>query len=148
MKIVPQAIDTSQSDFPERMAATETRIREAVLLAGLRGDPMGHALEAAAMLVGTFPDLVQELRGLSKPPSSIDLARALAPAVKGLGRTINRATVAAYAVATVLLLAVGAGGGWVMRGYASTAVVVATGQPCSPAGGGWSACQFIAYVKQ
>lgn len=62
-----QPVPTGTGDFTGRVEAAQKALADGLAKAGLQHDPYRFPLEALAMTVGLFPELVQHMEATRQP---------------------------------------------------------------------------------
>jgi hypothetical protein len=71
------------ADFTSQIREAQRQLAESVVRAGLHRDPYRHAIEAMAVVIGTFPAFVERLEATRQPFKDEDLRRLEQVAARG-----------------------------------------------------------------
>lgn len=115
-----QPVSPDTGDFAARVQAAQQALADGIAKAGLQHDPYRHPLEALAMMVGLFPELIRHLEATRQPVRDEDLRKAVMRGVAAYaGETVRmlnvRNTLTGIALGIGLLLA-GSVGGYLFHG--------------------------------
>jgi hypothetical protein len=132
--VTPPAAPARSADLAGQIREAQRQLAESVVRAGLQRDPYRHALEAMAVVIGTFPVFVERLEATRQPFKDEDLRRLEQVAAKGAaGRAVDIVwarnwRTALMALCLLLATAVGAAGfGYCVRGAVPHLVGVRAG---------------------
>lgn len=81
--VTPPAAPARPTDFAGLIREAQRQLAESVVRAGLQRDPYRHALEAMAVVIGTFPVFVERLEATRQPFQDEDLRRLEQVAARG-----------------------------------------------------------------
>jgi hypothetical protein len=75
--VSPEPVTAGTGDFAGRVEAGQKALTEGIVKAGLQRDPFRFPLEALAMAVSLFPELVQQLEATRQPVQTGEMRKAV-----------------------------------------------------------------------
>jgi hypothetical protein len=152
MAAVTEKLVAADTDFAGRAEAAQRALTEGIAKAGLQRDPFRFPLEALALTVSLFPELVQHLEATRQPVQTEEMRKAVVRGVSDCANDAVRALnvrnslVGAGLLATALL--VGAVGGYLFHGSAPVLVGVRAGaEQCQDRQDGSRMCWIPVFEK-
>lgn len=141
----PSPVPVGTGDFAARVEAARKALAEGIAKAGLQHDPYRFPLEALAMMVGLFPDLVQQLEATRQPIQTDDMRKAVTRGIRDCASeavcALNVRTALFGVTLGIGLLLAGAVGGYLYHGSAQVIAGVSAGaQQCQDQKGGGQIC--------